>query len=67
MAMTSESIMSEMPSHADVADHPDEVALFREERSHQMFPDEIDTPMHAPARIRLVTSCSFVVNMFGEY
>ena len=52
VVMTSESIMSEMPSHADVADLPDEVALFREERSHQMFPDEIDTPLHVAARTR---------------
>ena len=50
--MTSESIVSESPSLADIADDPEDVALFREERSHQMFPDEIDTPADVPARTR---------------
>ena len=47
-----ESVMTDQQSHVDVEDDPKEVALFREERSHQEFPDEVDTPMDVPARTR---------------
>ncbi|XP_076817097.1 pre-rRNA-processing protein TSR1 homolog [Clavelina lepadiformis] len=33
-------------------DDPEDVVRFREERSHQMFPDEIDTPTDTSARVR---------------
>nr|XP_002126030.1 pre-rRNA-processing protein TSR1 homolog [Ciona intestinalis] len=36
----------------DVIDDEADLMRFREERSHQMFPDEVDTPSDVPARTR---------------
>ncbi|XP_060799982.1 pre-rRNA-processing protein TSR1 homolog isoform X2 [Neoarius graeffei] len=36
----------------DEAEEEDGLKRYREARSHEMFPDEVDTPLNVPARIR---------------
>lgn len=36
----------------DEAEEEDGLRRYREARSHEMFPDEVDTPLDVPARIR---------------
>lgn len=49
------TVGSEMDTMGDVEDEEfdmDEVAKYRKERENMQFPDEIDTPIDVPARIR---------------
>lgn len=43
--------------HMDEAAEEEGLKLYREARSNEMFPDEVDTPKDTPARIRY--SCVF--------
>lgn len=36
----------------DEAEEEDGLKRYREARSHEMFPDEVDTPLNVPARTR---------------
>lgn len=39
----------------DEAAEEEGLKRYREARSHELFPDEVDTPLDAPARIRSAT------------
>lgn len=40
--------------HLDEAAEEEGLRLYREARANEMFPDEVDTPLDTPARIRSV-------------
>lgn len=53
---------SQYDDKMDMDEESQDFKRYTDERSHQMFPDEVDTPHDLPARVRCAISSNYNLN-----